>query len=296
MTAVSLFKSMRPPFLVLPPVCVLLGIGAAVRADALIDIGLATAILMGAMLAHMSVNLLNEYADFKSGLDLNTLKTPFSGGSGALVSDPGAARAVLFAGVFTLSLVALLGLYIVAQRGPAILPIGLLGVAVVLAYTPWLNRNPWLCLIAPGLGFGPLMVGGTYVALTGHYAPAPFAVSLVPFFLVSNLLLLNQYPDVDADRRAGRYHAPIAYGLGVSTKIYTAFAAFTALSVAGCVLTGIMPPLGWVALVPLAATLRIVASMRAFRGDVGALLPAMGMNVAVSVSTPLVCALAMLFG
>jgi len=40
--------------------------------------------LLGAFLAHVSVNTLNEYYDFKSGLDLETIRTPFSGGSGAL--------------------------------------------------------------------------------------------------------------------------------------------------------------------------------------------------------------------
>ena len=296
MTAVSLFKSMRPPFLVLAPVCVLVGLGAALRANETVNVGLAGAILLGALLAHMSVNLLNEYADFRSGLDFSTVKTPFSGGSGALVADPDAAKPVLLAGIFSLVLVTALGLYIVAQRGPAILPIGILGVAVVLAYTPWLNRNPWLCLVAPGLGFGPLMVGGTYVALTGHYAAAPFAISLVPFFLVSNLLLLNQYPDVEADRQAGRNHAPIAFGIGVSNGIYATFAALAGLSVAGCVAAGLLPPLGWAALLPLAAAVRVYAGMRGFRGDVASLVPVMGLNVAVSVLTPLVCALALLFG
>ncbi len=48
--------------------------------------------LLGAFLAHISVNTLNEYFDFKSGLDLETIKTPFSGGSGA---DFAAAHGVL---------------------------------------------------------------------------------------------------------------------------------------------------------------------------------------------------------
>lgn len=296
MTAVSLFKSMRPPFLVLGPVCVLLGLGAALRAQAPVDPALAVAILVGAVLAHASVNLLNEYVDFKSGLDFTTLKTPFSGGSGALVANPAAARPVLLAGVAALVAVAALGLYIIERRGPAILPIGLLGVVVVMAYSPWLNRNPWLCLIAPGLGFGPLMVGGTYVALTGHYALQPFAVSLVPFFLVNNLLLLNQYPDVEADRRVGRNHAPIAFGFGVTDRIYVLFAVLAGVCIAACAATGILPTLGWLALLPLLAVIPIYAGMRRYRGDVATLLPRMGLNVAVSVLTPLACALALLLG
>jgi hypothetical protein len=45
-------------------------------------------IFIGALFAHISVNTLNEYFDFKSGLDLTANKTPFSGGSGALPNTP----------------------------------------------------------------------------------------------------------------------------------------------------------------------------------------------------------------
>ena len=43
--------------------------------------------LAGGLLAHISVNALNEYLDFTSGLDLTTLRTPFSGGSGTLPAN-----------------------------------------------------------------------------------------------------------------------------------------------------------------------------------------------------------------
>ena len=45
-------------------------------------------VLIGAVSAHISVNTFNEYFDFLSGLDAKTVKTPFSGGSGALVENP----------------------------------------------------------------------------------------------------------------------------------------------------------------------------------------------------------------
>ena len=78
-----LLQSMRGPFLVLTPVCVLLGVGTVVANKAPVDWSLLFLCLLGALLAHISVNALNEYADFRSGLDLATLRTPFSGGSGA---------------------------------------------------------------------------------------------------------------------------------------------------------------------------------------------------------------------
>src|SRR5690606_28083014 len=81
--------------------------------------------------------------------------------------------------------------------------------------------NPLLCLIAPGLGFGVLMVAGSHLLLAGSVDSRAWLASLLPFFLVNNLLLLNQFPDIDADRQAGRYHALIPWGVKRSAQIFT---------------------------------------------------------------------------
>ena len=88
-------------------------------------------VLIGALLAHAAVNLLNEYEDFTSGLDLMTRRTPFSGGSGALPEVPSAARQVLLAAFGTLGLVIAIGLYFLWLRGLPMLVLGAAGVALV---------------------------------------------------------------------------------------------------------------------------------------------------------------------
>ena len=162
--------------------------------------------------SHISVNTFNEYFDFQSGLDLKTEKTPFSGGSGALPDNPEMANVVLTVSLVSLLLTIFIGIYLIMQRGTLILPIGFVGVVLIMTYTQWLNRFPFLCLIAPGLGFGVLMVVGTHVILTGEHSPLSWLVSLIPFFLINNLLLLNQYPDIKADASVGRNTFPIEIG------------------------------------------------------------------------------------
>jgi 1,4-dihydroxy-2-naphthoate octaprenyltransferase len=54
---------------------------------------------------------------------------------------------------------------------------------------------------------------GTLVALNGRVDAAAVIVAGVTMLLVSELLLLNQFPDVEADRRKGRRHLPIVLGL-----------------------------------------------------------------------------------
>lgn len=285
-TLATLFNTMRPPFLLLTPACVLVGIGAASTATT-IDWGLAALILLGALCAHISVNMLNEYHDYKSGLDSNTQRTPFSGGSGALPANPLALNAVLIGGIATLGITLLLGLYFIALRGWALAPLGLLGAVIIVTYTQWLNRLPFMCLIAPGLGFGVLMVMGTHLVLAGSYSPFALLVSLVPFFLVNNLLLLNQYPDLDADRAAGRRHFLIVYGLPKAHWIYALFNLAAYGTLIGCIALQILPV--WSALALLTAPLTVRATLGAFRfdgRDIDALKPALAMNVLVNLLTP----------
>lgn len=97
-----------------------------------------------------------------------------------------------------------------------ILPAGLL----IILYTQTITRYPWLCLVAPGLAFGPLMASGAFYALSGTLNGAVLAASVVPGFLVSGLLLLNRFPDAEADRAAGRRVLPIVIGKPASAKLY----------------------------------------------------------------------------
>jgi len=78
---------------------VFLGVSTVVANQISVDLPLLLLILLGAVLAHVSVNTLNEYYDFKSGLDLTTTKTRFSGGSGALPENAEMANAVLKIGI-----------------------------------------------------------------------------------------------------------------------------------------------------------------------------------------------------
>jgi 1,4-dihydroxy-2-naphthoate octaprenyltransferase len=280
----------RPAFLVLPPVTVLLGVATAIHAGAGIDTLQLALVLITALGAHVAVNTLNEYQDFHSGLDLQTTRTPFSGGSGALPARPEAAGGVLATSLAALAITVSAGLYLVMLRGPALLWLGLAGVALILSYTRWLNRHPWLCLVAPGLGFGPLMVVGTHLALSSSLGMQPLLVSLVPFLLTNNLLLLNQYPDMTADRSVGRNTFPIAYGIARSNTVYATFLLLAAATLIGGVLTGLLPPLTLGALLPLGFGAAALRGARGHGDDIAPLLPALGMNVAASVLTPLLLA------
>jgi len=291
-----LLGPMRVPFLILTPACVLLGLGTAVWTGGRVNWLHFAMALVGAVCAHISVNAFNEYFDFRSGLDARTQRTAFSGGSGTLQARGDMARPALAMAWAALAITALIGLCFVFLRGPAILPLGILGLLVIYAYTPWLTRDPFLCLIAPGLGFGPLMVMGVHFALTGGYSWTAFIASLVPFFLVSDLLLLNQFPDVEADRGVGRRHFPIVVGRKTSSLIYGGFLASAHLAIILGVVLALLPTTCLIGL--LGAVLAVPAGINAFRHseDVGRLIPSMGMNVLLNLATPVLVGIGLLIG
>lgn len=292
----SLLGPMRPPFLILTPACVALGIGVAAYESGSVDPLQSLIVLVGALAAHISVNALNEYFDFRSGLDLRTKPTPFSGGSGTLPRQPAYAGHALATGLITLAIVAAVGLFFLYIRGWSLLPLGLVGMLTIAAYTVWLTRNPLLCLVAPGLGFGTFMVMGTAFALTGHYTWGAFIASFVPFFLVSDLLLLNQFPDVEADGSIGRRHFPIVIGRRASSWIYILFLALAYLSIVVGVALGYLAPASLLGLLTLPLAVR--AGLGAYRHgeDIPALIPSMAQNVLVNIGTPALTALGLLIG
>ncbi len=285
---------MRLPFLALTPVCVLLGVGTAVWSQGSVSVAHAILTLLGALSAHICVNSLNEYLDFRSGLDFRTVRTPFSGGSGALPSEPQLAHVALAVAVVTFVVTTLVGLFYVTVRGPALLPVGILGLVVIVTYTRFLARKPWLCLVAPGLGFGPLMVLGTDFVLTGEYTRTSVVASLVPFFLVNNLLLLNQFVDVEADTGVGRNTLPSAIGKHASCHVFCAFIALAFLVLPVGVALTWLPDTSLIALLGLLIAIPTLIGVYRHSEEIGELIPFMYMNLATTLCTPLLLGVALL--
>jgi 4-hydroxybenzoate polyprenyltransferase len=173
-----------------PLVCVVLGAATAFYAEGAFHLKWFLIAITGGLCAHISVNALNEYEDFNSRLDYRTTRTPFSGGSGTLPDHPGKAHWAAAIGVVTLALTLLVGVYFLWVWGPGLLLIGIPGVLVVVLYTRWLTHDPLLCLLAPGIGFGPCMVMGADFVLTGTYSAAAVAASI-------SLLFSGEQPVVD---------------------------------------------------------------------------------------------------
>ena len=286
----TVIGTMRPNFLLLSLVVVLLGTALAIYEGAQWSGILFALLMLGGVLAHASVNMLNEYQDYQSGLDDLTERTPFSGGSGSLQNHPQSARYVFTALVaFIVTLIAM-GLYFVYLKGWLLLPIGLVGIAVIITYTSTITRYPWLCLFAPGLAFGPLMVMGTYYVWTGSFSWSAFWISMVPFFLVNNLLLLNQFPDLDADRKIGRYNILMLLGARSGARIFNGFLVLSLFMLLIAYFSGSFPASILIALIAIVIAVPLYRRVANDYGSMDKLLPALAMNVIINLLTPLLMA------
>ncbi|MBE0479584.1 MAG: prenyltransferase [Dehalococcoidia bacterium] len=284
-------RQLRVQFLVLTPVSVLVGVSVAVYQGHSISALYLALAFIGALLAHIAVNVLNDYFDWKSGVDFKTNRTPFSGGSGVLVEGLLDPEKVYSVGMFCLAGIVAIGGFFIYVYGVPILPLGVAGILTVYFYTTYITRSPLLCAIAPGFGFGPLMVMGTYFVLTGGYSLAAGLASIVPGFLVSNLLLLNQFPDAEADASVFRRHLPIVIGKKGSSGVYAVLllSAYVALVVS--VIVGVLPYMALFGLLTLPLGIAAIKGARKYYDQLENLIPVMGRNVLVTLMLPMLMAI-----
>jgi len=267
----------RPQFLLLSVTLVLLGTAIA-RHHGCFDLLKFVLTMIGLLLAHASVNVLNDYFDYKSGIDLETTRTPFSGGSGVLPKGLLKPKGVYMYGVGCLMVALVIGIYLTFVSGWQLLPLILLGGPVIYFYTShltkWLAGEFWA-----GLGLGMLPVLGTYFVQTGSYSAEAVVASLAPGFLTANLLLLNEFPDVEADKKGGRYNLVIALGPKKAGRLYAGLIALTYLSIICGVVFKLMPPLTLIGFHSIFFAFKAVRVTFRHYNNVQELLPALKANV-----------------
>jgi len=278
------FAETRPQFLLLSVVLAFLG-NAVAWYDGYFHLGYALLAFFGLLLCHISVNVLNDYFDYRSGIDLKTKRTPFSGGSGILPASKMKPRQVLWLGMGSFLLAVPIGVYFVIVTGWALLPLLIAGALCTLLYTPFLTRIGWPEW-APGVGMGALPVLGTYFIQSTAYT-FPAVIAAIPSgILVHNLLLLNEFPDIAADREAGRKTLPIAIGKNGAWLVYSILTIVVYLWIIGWVAVGQMPVFALLALLTLPFALKAIRGGRK-HDDMNQLVPAMANNTMVVLLTQL---------
>jgi 1,4-dihydroxy-2-naphthoate octaprenyltransferase len=281
----------RAPFLLLPLTLAAVG-GAAALYDGTFSWSTTALALFGLVALHMAVNIFNEWSDMRTGIDLATERTPFSGGSGTLPAGEMTVRGAFVFGIVCAGIGLAVGLWFYARLGTVLVPILVVGAVCVLAYSDLLARLG-IGELAAGLGLGGLAVVGTTLVNTGEISRTAVAAGIPATLMTFNLLLLNEFPDEKADRIGGRRHLVILLGRRGAALVYAAAAIGTPMSIMVSVIAGALPPSCLVAALP---SLLLAKPLRWAFGDPSQAVPvpALGANVVWNLATNTVMAAALI--
>jgi 1,4-dihydroxy-2-naphthoate octaprenyltransferase len=270
----------------------LVAVGAAAAAwEGAFAVGPTLLALVGLVALHIAVNAFNEASDMATGIDLHTERTPFSGGSGTLPSGQLSVRATR---VFALGCAVIggaIGVHFGLEFGWGFVALMALGAAAVLLYSDVFARAALGELLA-GLGLGALPVWGTAWVQGRPPGEAALSAGIPAFLMTFNLLLLNEFPDEEADRGGGRRNLVLLFGRRGAAVIYAVAALLVPVSLAVAVGLGALPRLALVALLPSVLLAKpLVWALTRPKEPVP--LPALAANVIWNLATNTVLALAL---
>jgi len=217
-----------------------LGTALAARDGALSVAWLAVTVA-GIFALEIAKNASGEIFDFVSDSAVRPEeRTPFSGGKRVLVDGLLTRRETAAIAAVGYFVAVACGMAIVLWREPAVLGLGLLGVAAAYFYNAPPVRLSYRGLgeIAVGICYGPLIACGTYLVQRGTIAPSVVAVSLPLGLLITAFLWVNELPDRRADESAGKRTLVVRLGARRATVVFggilaAAFALVFALPLGG---------------------------------------------------------------
>lgn len=256
------FRAIRIKFILASVIAVSNGIAISYWKTGTIDPGYALLTYFGIMCLHISVDLLNDYSDFKRGIDTNTRRTRYSGGTGVIPENLINPRIIYIAGIVFLILGGLAGVYFVTIKGIVILI--LLVFAVISIY--FYSTN----IVNAGLGElfvaikGCMIVMGSYYIQSNTIDLTSVFVGIIVGLLSSVVLLVTSFPDYDADKKGGRRTLVILSGKENSVKIFTAIIIVTYGLIIGGAIFNIIPSFSTIGLLSIPFATKAIYKLRRF--------------------------------
>jgi len=274
-----------PRFQFLPLTVIMVSLGTAIAAyEGYFHLGHFLLAMIGSILVHMTVNIINDYHDYVDGIDLNTQRTPFSGGSGVLPLNLLKPKQAFWFATICLLIAMVIGFYFVMKRGWLLFPLLLLAGFSAYFYNVYLSKW-YIGEIFAGLCFGPLLVLGSYYVQTGRYSWETLVASLAPGILTSNLLFLNEFPDREADRKGGRRHFVISLGKKDASYLFVVLLTASYLCIIGGVLSKMMPVLTLIGLGTVGFGWKAAKGALKYYDNTEKLVPVLGMNIITILGT-----------
>jgi len=181
-------------------------------------------VVIGVTVNHFGLNLVDDVLDYRHAVDLKKgdEKNFFAGGSGVLPEGLLKDTHMLKVAALFFITTAAIGAYLTYACGWPVLMLGLFGMASSIFYTTPPIRFGYRGFGELGLlvNFGPVIVMGSYFVQTQSLAVEPLIASLVPGFMMWSMIIINEIPDYETDRRGGKWNLVARFGRRTGALLY----------------------------------------------------------------------------
>ena len=291
MSLATLIRITRLPFVTAVVVPVLLG-AAIAWSERAIHGGPFLLTLVGAVCINLGLNMSNDYFDHLSGIDgIKREITPFSGGSRTIQDGVLTAKQMLLGSILFYLVGIVIGLYLAATRGLMVLRLGMAGMFLAFFHNapPFrlYHLAPGLGELAVGIGFGPVVVLGSYYVQAQRLSYEALWASIPVGLLIAAVLSVNELPDFEADRVVGRKTFAAVLGRERGAWVYVALLLGAYVSILTGIALRVLPYPTLLALLTAPLAYRSARTAVRFHSDTAKLVPAMAGTVQLHALTGL---------
>lgn len=222
-------------------------------------------VFVGVTVHHFGLNMLDDVLDYLHAVDRawGDEKNPYTGGSGVLTEGLLTVNELRGGIAVCYGITVAIWIWLALLKGWPVLVIGAVGILSSIFYTVPPVKFAYRGFGELGLlvNFGPVLVMGSYYVQRQAFDVEPLIVSLIPGFLMWSMIVINEIPDYEEDRRSGKMNLVARFGRRAGVVLYQAglLCAFGIL--AGSVIVGAAPPgilLGLLALPTAIQSVRIL--------------------------------------
>lgn len=272
-------RAIRIKFLLASVIAVTNGIAISYWKTGYVDFGYALLTFFGILCLHISVDLLNDYSDFKRGIDTNTKRTKYSGGTGVIPENLIDSRLIYCAGIIFLIMGGLTGFYFVTTKGIIILILLIFAIISIYFY----STN----IVNAGLGELFVAIKGCMIVLGSYYIQSDTIeltsvyVGVIIGILSALVLLVTSFPDYEADKKSGRRTLIIVIGKENSVKLFIIIIGIIYAMIIGGSIFKVLPIFSTIALLSIPFAIKAVHKLRRFN-DSGELVSSMANSIIYS--------------
>lgn len=201
--------------------------------------------LIGALLIQAGTNMINDWKDADRDNENRTGIRPFTGGSRMIQLGLISRADMCFFGLLLSVIAALIGIYFIFAIGLGLIPLILYGMVAGLFYTngkgkfSFINMAPGIAEFLIATTYGVSMTLGAYYVQTGSYSLQALLISLPVALFISNVLLINQFPDAESDAKSDKQTLVVRLGKRSAKNV------LIATFIIGYLIIAMLPVLGY---------------------------------------------------